>query len=363
MSTLAISWTWFDSHILPWVVFNIFVVIMLVLDLKVFHRHAHEIRMREAIGWSIFWIALALAFVIPLYFLYEHYHVAEKAAAAMLEGKKEVQLQIGELTGKQAVLLYLTGYIVEKSLSVDNLFVFLMLFTYFAVKPVFQHRVLFWGILGAILMRAAFILAGVALIHRFQWVLFIFGAFLIVTGVKMAFKSEEEIHPEKNIVLRLCKRFLRTTPQYDGGKFFTRIDGRLLATPMFIVLIVVETTDVVFATDSIPAILGITTDPFIVYSSNIFAILGLRALFFALARLLEIFHLLHYGLAAILVFIGIKMLLEAGHHYPEWNLPSYDVPTGAALGVIGVLLTLSVAASLMFPQKKKAIVPEGGEHR
>ncbi|MEX0775558.1 MAG: TerC family protein [Phycisphaeraceae bacterium] len=330
-----------------WVWFHLLVILLLFLDLRVFHRHAHAIAIREAVAFSIFWIVISLLFMVPLYFLYQHHFDASVAAIGAVQ-KVE---RLGTLSGAQAATLYFTGYLVEKALSVDNLFVFLVIFAYFRVEPRYQHRVLFWGILGAIVMRAAFILAGAALIQRFHWLLFIFAAFLVFTGVRMAIKSEQAVHPEKNLVLRICRRWLKVTPDYVQGRFVVRHNGQRMFTPLFIVLLVIETSDVVFATDSIPAILGITTDPFIVYSSNIFAILGLRALFFALSGLMEMFHLLHYGLAAILVFIGAKMFLEAGHHYPDWPLPSYDMPTPAALGVIAGILLLSILASWLFPRR------------
>jgi tellurite resistance protein TerC len=321
-TTLAFDWAPLHYPATPWVLFNAFVVLMLVLDLFVFHRKAHVIRVREALAWVAFWVALALAFAVLLYFW----------------------------RGPRPAVQFLTGYVVEQSLSVDNLFVFLLLFAYFRVPGEYQHRVLFWGILGAVVMRIVFIVAGVALINRLHWVLYIFGAFLVYAGLKMSFKSEEEVDPEKNLVLRLSRRFLPVSPELDGGKLFTRQGGRLLATPLFVVLLVVETTDVIFAVDSVPAVIGVIkdpatglTDPFLAYTSNIFAILGLRAMYFALAGLMGLFHLLHFGLAAILVFVGVKMVL------PE----RYDLPPAATLSVIAGILALSVAASLLWPGKKK----------
>jgi tellurite resistance protein TerC len=227
---------------------------------------------------------------------------------------------------------------------VDNLFVFLMLFTYFRVPAEQQHHVLFWGILGALVMRAIFIAAGVALITKFSWVLYFFGAILLWSGIKMALEKDQEVHPEKNPVLKLFRRLFPVTTDFVGGKFFTRRDGRRLATPLMVVLIVVETTDLVFAVDSIPAVLAITADPFIVFTSNVFAILGLRALYFALARLMNVFHHLHYGLAVVLVFVGVKMLLSRFIH----------IPTGVALGVVGGVLAVAILASVLWPARSVA---------
>jgi tellurite resistance protein TerC len=309
---------------LLWVGFNLFVIIMLALDLGVFHRRAHEVRIREALLWSAFWIMLAMLFNLGIYFWH----------------------------GSQAALEFLTGYLLEKSLSVDNIFVFLMIFTYFRVPYLHQHKVLFWGILGALIMRALFILLGVTLIQRFHWVIYIMGVFLIITGIKMATQKDADIQPERNPVLRLVRRFLRVTPDYEGGRFFVRRNGQLLATPLFIVVLVVETTDVIFAVDSIPAILAITLDPFIVYTSNVFAILGLRALYFALAGVMQLFHYLPYGLSLILVFVGIKMLL----------VDIYKIPIGLALGTVAAVLVISVVASILFPPKPEASAAEKDPH-
>jgi tellurite resistance protein TerC len=305
------------NQVVLWVVFNLFVVAMLVLDLGVFHRKVHEVRIKEALLWSAFWIALALLFNLGVYFW----------------------------RGPVTALEFLTGYLLEKSLSVDNLFVFLLIFTYFRVPPLHQHKVLFWGILGALIMRAIFILTGVALIEKFHWIIYVFGAFLIFTGIKMVSRQEEEIHPERNPVLRLFRRLMPVTENYEGGRFFVKHGGRLMATPLFIVVLVVETTDVVFAVDSIPAILAITLDPFIVYTSNVFAILGLRALYFALAGVMQLFHYLSYGLAAVLVFVGMKMLLA----------DIYKIPIGIALGVVAGVLALSVIASIIWPPPPESL--------
>jgi tellurite resistance protein TerC len=303
-----------------WTIFGAVVLVVLALDLGVFHRKAHAVRMKEALAWSAVWIALALAYNLIIYFW----------------------------LGRVKALEFLTGYVLEKSLSVDNLFVFLMLFGYFRVPTEHQHKVLFWGILGALVMRALFIAAGVTLIRRFEVVIYLFGAILIWSGLKMAFQKDTEVHPEKNPVLKLFRRFFPVTKDYTGARFFTRIDGRLLATPLAVVLVVVETTDVVFAADSIPAVLAITTDPFIVFTSNVFAVLGLRALYFALAGAMELFHHLRFGLSAVLVFIGTKMLLS------RW----YEMPVGIALSVVAGLLALSLIASLIWPKKKNDAIKE-----
>jgi len=301
--------------ILFWVLFIAFVIVMLMLDLMVFHRGARTVQLKSAMGWSAFWIALAATFAVLVYFWH----------------------------GKTPALEFVTGYLIEESLSVDNLFVFLLIFRFFKVPDEYQHKVLFWGIIGALVMRLAFIILGVALIHRFEWITYIFGAFLVYTGIKLVKSEEVDIAPDKNPVLKWVRKFLPVTPDYVNGNFFVR-DAGLYATPLFLVLIVIETTDVIFAVDSIPAVLAITRDAFIVFTSNVFAILGLRSLYFALAGMLELFHFLHYGLAGILSFIGIKMLIS---HY-------YTIPTHIALGVVGVVLALSVGASVVFPKKKAA---------
>jgi tellurite resistance protein TerC len=301
------------NRILLWVFFNVFVLAMLAVDLGVFHRKAHVIKIKEALVWSMIWIALALLFDLGIYFWH----------------------------GPDTALEFLTGYLIEKSLSVDNIFVFLLIFSYFGVPPLYQHKVLFWGIIGALIMRAIFIAAGVTLIEKFHWVIYIFGAFLVFTGVRMALEKGRKIHPERNPVLRLFRRWVPVTEEYAEGRLIVNRAGHYLATPLFIVLIVVETTDIIFAVDSIPAILAITLDPFIVYTSNVFAILGLRALYFALAGIMELFHRLHYGLSAVLVFVGIKMLLA----------DLYKIPVGIALSVVAGILLISVMASI-FDKKK-----------
>lgn len=304
---------------LPWIGFNIFILAMLALDLGIFHRKAHVVGLKEAICWSIFWVALSLAFALGIYLLWPD--------------------QMGGYSHGQATLAFLTGYLIEKSLSVDNLFVFLMLFTYFGVSAIYQHKVLFWGILGALVMRAIFIFTGVALIEKFSWTIYVFGGLLIFTGIKMARPEGHEVNPERNPVLHLVRKLLPVSAPRQDGSFFARVDGRLLATPLLVVLILVETTDLIFAVDSIPAILGITTNAFIVYTSNVFAILGLRALYFALAGFMRLFCYLNYGLAAILVFVGCKMLAHAGLHY--------ELPVAISLAVVALILTIAVIASLL----------------
>jgi len=298
--------------ILFWILFNVFVVAMLVLDLGVFHRRAHTVKFREALLWSMVWIALAAMFAVVVYFWH----------------------------GRTPTLEFVTGYVIELSLSVDNLFVFLLIFRFFQVPPAHQHKVLFWGILGALVMRAIFIVAGVGLIQRFHWIIYVFGAFLVYSGIKLFRQENAEIHPEKNPVLRLFRKWVPVTKDYEGNKFFVRRRG-LYATPLLVVLLVVETTDLLFAVDSIPAILAITRDAFIVYTSNVFAILGLRSMYFALAGMMEMFRYLHYGLSLVLMFVGAKMLLS---HY-------YEIPTVVALGIVAGVLAVSVLASVIHPRK------------
>jgi tellurite resistance protein TerC len=296
------------QSVLPWVLFNIFLVAMLLLDLLVFHRRPHAISIKESLAWTGVWVGLAVIFGLGIW-LFE---------------------------GSGHAINFFSGYIVEESLSVDNLFVFLMLFTYFCVPSAHQHRVLLWGILTAIVLRAAFILGGIALFQALEWIIYVFGAFLIFTGIRMGVQSEENPHPESNPVLRLVRRLVPMTVEYHGSKFFTIENGRRLATPLFMVFMVVNLTDVIFAVDSIPAVLAITKDPFIVYSSNMFAIMGLRSIFFALSGFAQRLHYLHYGLSAILVFLGVKMLLSS----------IYDIPTVVSLLTIAAILGVAVAASL-----------------
>jgi len=303
-----------------WIAFNIFILLLLALDLGVFQKRAHAVKIKEALLLSAFWIGISLLFNLFVYFW----------------------------LGPKSALEFLTGYLIEKSLSVDNLFVFYLLFSYFKVPAANQHKVLFWGILGALVLRFLFIFAGVSLIQRFHWTIYLLGAFLVFSGIKMAFQKEGDLHPEKNPVLRFSRRLIPVTKNYHHGRFFVRGAGRWLATPLFIALLVVETTDIMFAVDSIPAILAITLDAFIVYASNVFAILGLRALYFALAGVIELFHYLHYGLSLILVFVGVKMLLS----------DVYKIPTPLALGVVAVILALAVVLSLLFPPQKKKLSDE-----
>ena len=316
-----------------WVLFNVFVVAMLLLDLGVFHRKAHVVRFREALAWTLVWIALAGAFAVLVYF-YGH---------QMTSDFKRPNSQI--------TLEFITGYLIEESLSVDNLFIFLLIFRHFAVPRQNQHKVLFWGILGALVMRAIFIAAGVTLIRRFEWIIYAFGAFLVYTGLRLAFQREVSVNPKDSRVLHWFRKIVRVTHDYETDRFFVRRPDGWFATPLALVLVLVESTDVLFATDSIPAVLAVTRDPFIVYTSNVFAVLGLRSLYFALAGMMEAFHYLHYGLAVILTFIGVKML--ASHYLP--------IPVHVALGVVAAVLAVSIAASLMFPKKHQQETGTGPE--
>ncbi len=297
-----------------WMGFLVFILAMLALDLGVFHRKSHEVKIKEALIWSAVWIGLALVFNYGIYVF----------------------------MGEEKAIEFLTGYVLEKSLSIDNLFVFIMLFTYFNVDTKYQHKVLFWGIIGALVMRAIFIFAGVALINKFHWIIYVFGALLIFTGIKMIFQKEEHIEPDKNPLVRLFKKFFPVTEERHGGKFFVKLNGKTFATPLFVVLLIVEFTDLIFAVDSIPAILSITDDTFIIFTSNVFAILGLRALYFALAGITKYFHYLKYGLSAILVFVGVKMTI----------VDLYKIPIVYSLLVIMGILLISVILSLVFPKNK-----------
>jgi tellurite resistance protein TerC len=298
-----------------WIIFNVVILVLVFIDLAVGNRDGRTIPFKRALLNSAIWIALAIGFAAIVH----HWMGPTKA------------------------LEFLTGYLVEEALSVDNLFVFILLFAYFKVPPEQERTVLIWGILGAMVMRASFILGGVALVSRFHWILYLLGAFLIYSGFRLMFEGDEEGRdPSRNVVLRGARKFLRVSENYEGSRFFTVQNGKRLATPLFIVLLVVETTDILFATDSIPAILAITRDPFIVYTSNVFAILGLRALFFLVASLMKLFHHLNYGLALVLMFIGVKMLVAI----------KYELPTWIVLVVIAVVLAGSVLASVLFPKKK-----------
>ncbi len=306
-----------------WLVFNLFVLVMLALDLGVFHRKNHVIGFREAIAWTSLWMGLAAAFAVLIYF-FGHRLVPHPTRP-----------------NSQLTLEFVTGYIIEQSLSVDNLFVFLLIFRYFSVPQEYQRQVLSWGVVGALIMRAVFIAAGVTLLDRFHWIIYIFGAILVYSGISLMRQHGADIHPEKNPVLRLFRKLFRVTKDYQGGSFFVTLGGLWYATPLALVLTVVETTDVLFAVDSIPAVLAVTREPFIVYTSNVFAILGLRSLFFALSGMLDRFHLLHYGLSVILILIGIKMLVS----------DYVDMPTYLALASVAVVLGISIGLSLIFPKK------------
>ena len=303
-----------NNPVLQWGLFNAFILAMLALDLVVFHRRPHAVKFKEAIGWTAFWVGLAVLFAIGVYCF----------------------------RGTKAGTEFVAGYLIEESLSVDNLFVFLLIFRYFKVPQELQHGVLFWGIIGALVMRLGFILAGVALLERFHWLIYGFAAILIVSGIRLWAEKDKEIEPEKNPLTRLARRVFPVTKEFHGPAFFLRRSGGLAATPLFIVLVSLETTDLVFAVDSIPAVLAITRDPFIVYSSNAFAVLGLRSLYFALSGIMQLFHHLHYGLSAILVFVGLKMLLERYWH----------ISTAWSLGIIAGILGLSIVASIIWPEKK-----------
>jgi tellurite resistance protein TerC len=305
--------------------FNAFVLLMLAVDLGIFHRNAHEVSIKEAAGWSAVWVTLALLFNLGLY----------------------------HFMGREAGLAFLTGYLIEKALSVDNIFVIVLIFSFFKVPPKYQHRVLFWGILGALVMRGAMIGAGAYLIAQFHWIIYVFGAFLVFTGIKMATQDEHAVEPEANPVIRLVRRFMPVTRVYHEQQFFAREAVaprgamRRVATPLFVVLVLVETTDLIFAVDSIPAIFSITQEPFLVYTSNVFAILGLRSLYFLLAGIIHKFHYLKLGLSVILLFVGAKMLL----------IDVYKIPIGVSLGVVALILLASVVASLIFPKSAEVHSP------
>jgi tellurite resistance protein TerC len=303
------------TWILPWIGFNIFVLAMLAIDLGVFHRRAHVVSVREAAIWSAVWISQALLFNAGLFIL----------------------------MGSQKGMEFLTGYVIEKSLSVDNIFVFILIFSYFNVPAQYQHRVLFYGILGALVMRAIFIAAGLGLLELFHWIIYPFGAFLVLMGFRMLTQREAEVHPERNPLLRLARRFFPVTPDYMEQRFFVRQAGKLLMTPLLLVLIVIETTDLVFAVDSIPAVIAITRDPFIVYTSNVFAILGLRALYFLLAGVMRHFRYLKVGLSVVLCFVGVKMMLA----------DIYELPTYLALGAIAAILGAAIVASLIAARREE----------
>jgi tellurite resistance protein TerC len=302
---------------LLYVIFTVAIISLLVVDLGLFQRKTHEVKIKEALAWSAVWISLALLFNVGLFFW----------------------------RGHEPALQFLTGYLIELSLSVDNLFVFLLIFMYFKVPAAYQHKVLFWGILGAQIMRGLLIGVGVVLIAQFHWILYLFGLFLVFTGIKMGVQEDEaEVRPERNIFVRFFRKVMPVTPGYHGSRFFIKMEGRHYATLLFIVVIVLETTDLLFALDSIPAVFAISTDPFIVYTSNICAILGLRSLYFALAGMMNLFHYLKIGLAIVLSFVGLKMLL----------VEIFPIPIGIALGIVGAVLVLSVVASMIWPKQEQA---------
>jgi len=297
------------TMLIPWILFGLLIILMFILDLLIFNRNDREISIREAIGWTFLWIGVALLFNLYIYFA----------------------------RGFEDALTFLTAYLVEKSLSVDNLFVFLLIFQYFKSPPSSMRKVLFWGVLSALILRALFIGLGIVLISQFHWILYLFGAFLIFTGIKLWFEKDKEIHPEDNPVLRLFRHFFPVTENYVGSKFIVWRNGAYVATPLVVVLLAIETTDIIFAVDSIPAVLAITFDPFLVFTSNIFAILGLRSLYFVLSHMMSIFHYLHYGLALILVFIGGKMLM----------MDVVQIPIGLALGFVFLVLVITVFLSVI----------------
>ncbi|OFY68262.1 MAG: hypothetical protein A2V46_13695 [Bacteroidetes bacterium RBG_19FT_COMBO_42_7] len=309
-----------ETSIVFWIVFNVIILTMLVLDLGVFNKRAHKIAVKEALIWSAVWITLALAFNVF------------------------VLIQFG----KTKALEFLTGYVIEYSLSVDNIFVFILIFSFFSVKPQYQHKILFWGILGALVMRAIFIFAGITLINRFHWIVIIFGGFLIYSGIRMLFQKEEiSVEPEKNRIVRLFRKFLPVTETLHGESLFVRQNKRLFATPLFLVLLVIESSDLIFAVDSIPAILAISQDTFIVYTSNIFAILGLRSLYFAVSGIMGFFRYLKVGLAIVLAFVGFKMLASYIH---------VEIPILLSLAIIISILVISILASIII--KKKESFPD-----
>ena len=302
-----------NESVVLWSGFNLFVLAMLALDLGVFHRKSHTVTVKEALIWTGVWISLAMIFNLFIYYYFNEDKAIE----------------------------FFTGYLIEKSLSVDNIFVIIMIFSYFQVKEEYQHKVLFWGILGALVMRIIFILSGIELIHRFHWLIYIFGGFLIFTGIRMLTSGDAKLEPEKNPLVKLARRIFSVTPGFEGGHFFVKKEGKLWATPLFLVVILIEATDLIFAVDSIPAILAISDDPFIVYTSNVFAILGLRSLYFALSGIEKYFHYLKFGLSAILVFVGTKMCI----------VDFYKIPVGISLIVIVFLLVIAMLASVLFPKK------------
>lgn len=316
-----------------WLGFLVLVIAFLALDLGVFHRRPHALGVAEALSWSAFWIVLALAFCVFVYFAYERHWLGAGIGPQAAPN------------GKAAMLQYLTGYLIEKSLSMDNIFVIALIFSYFGVEPRYQHRVLFWGILGALLLRGAMIIGGVALIRWFEWVIYLFGALVLFAAVRMAMHKGEKVHPDKNVVIRVARRFWPVSATFEEHRFVSvdRDSGRRMLTPLAIALITIESTDVMFAIDSIPAVFAVSRDPFIVFTSNVFAILGLRSLYFALAAMLMRFKLLRYSLIGILGFVGIKMLLTDVVE---------ELPTSVSLIVVGMLLSGGIVASLVASRGK-----------
>ncbi|MGI9061505.1 MAG: TerC family protein [Ktedonobacteraceae bacterium] len=299
----------FVGAVWPWIGFNLFVLAMLAIDLGVFHRKAHSVSLKEASLWSVVWITLALIFNAGLYFL----------------------------RGPEPALQFFTGWLIEKSLSVDNIFIFVLLFTYFRVPAAYQHRVLFWGILGALVMRGILIAVGAVLLEEFHWILYLFGAFLIFTGIRMGLQKETEVHPERNPLLKLVRRIVPVTDDYEHDRFAVRRAGQFMVTPLLLVLLIIESTDLIFAVDSIPAVFAVTGDPFIVYTSNVFAILGLRSLYFVFANVIDKFYYLKLGLAVILSYVGVKMVLA----------DIYPIPTLLSLAIIALVLALAIVASVI----------------
>ena len=320
-----------DISPVPWAVFIIAVLFFLALDLGVFHRRAHVVKFREALAWTGIWFACAMLFAFV-------------AAPVMVE-----------TWTKQDTVMFITGYIIELSLSMDNVFVIALIFAYFRVPPEFQHRVLFWGILGALVMRGVMIGLGVAVIREFEWVLYGLGAFLVFSGVKMIFADDEEVHPEKNIAIRLARKLYPVSSSFDGQRFMTRLDGRRALTPLALVLLMVETTDLIFAVDSIPAIFGITDKGFIIFTSNVFAILGLRSLYFVLAGAIGYFRYLKAGLSVVLVFIGVKMFMDPHHQPLKWF--QVEIPTTLSLGIVAGIILTSVFLSL-FAARRESRLPD-----
>jgi tellurite resistance protein TerC len=304
-----------NESVVLWAGFNLFVLAMLALDLGVFHRKSHTVTVREALIWTGVWVTLALIFNLLIYSRF----------------------------GEEKAVEFFTGYLIEKSLSVDNIFVIILIFSYFQVPQEYQHKVLFWGILGALVMRVIFIFSGIELIHRFHWLVYIFGGFLIFTGVRMLTSDDSKIEPEKNPLIKLARRLFSVTHEFVGDNFFVKRDAKTWATPLFLVVILIEATDLIFAVDSIPAILAISDDPFIVYTSNVFAILGLRSLYFALSGIEKYFHYLKFGLSAILVFVGVKMCI----------VDFFKIPVEISLIVIVFILAIAMLSSVLFPKKKE----------